>query len=118
MPACYHAKEVTVVQSTTSPSRVQFDSLRTQLVHQKELPFLEALSRPLVEAACRQCHHQWRQRIYTPWITLSIFLSQVLSDDHSCDDAVDRFQKYRYDQDLPPVATKTSSYCEARQRLP
>ena len=32
-------------------------------------------------------------RIYTPWITLSIFLSQVLSDDHSCDDAVHRVQK-------------------------
>ncbi len=43
---------------------------------------------------------------------------QVLSDDPSCDDAVDRFQKFRYDQELPPVTPKTSSSCEARQRLP
>jgi len=49
---------------------------------------------------------------------LSIFLSQVLSDDHSCDDAVDRFQKSRYDQGLPAVAPETASYCEARRRLP
>jgi len=64
------------------------------------------------------CGHLWRERIYTPWITLSLFLSQVLSDDHSCDDAVDRFQKARYDQGLPAVGTETGSYCEARRRLP
>ena len=63
-------------------------------------------------------NHRWRDRIYTPWITLGIFLSQVLSADHSCDDAVDRFQKCRNDQGLPKVATDTSSYCEARERLP
>ena len=33
-----------------------------------------------------------------PLDPLGIFLSQVLSDDHSCDDAVSRFQKFRYDQ--------------------
>jgi putative transposase len=36
----------------------------------------------------------------------------------SCDDAVERFQKFRYDQGLPAVASETTSYCEARQRLP
>jgi hypothetical protein len=76
------------------------------------------LSRPRVEQACRACHHRWRDRIYTPWITLSIFLSQILSDDHSCDDAVERFQKFRYDHGLPAVSPETTSYCEARQRLP
>jgi hypothetical protein len=103
----------------TAPStRHRFDSLRQQLSKQEGLPFLNLLSRPLVEAACRHCGHLWRKRIYTPWITLSIFLSQVLSDDHSCDDAVDRFQKLRYDQGLPAVGTETGSYCEARRRLP
>src|SRR4029077_1114118 len=66
----------------------------------------------------RAFHHQWRERVYTPWITLSLFLSQVLSEDHSCDEAVDRFQKVRYDQGLPPVSTETTSYCDARARLP
>ena len=33
-------------------------------------------------------------------------------------DALDRFQKYRKDCGLPPVANNTASYCEARQRLP
>ena len=107
-----------MVQSTSASPHHQFDDLRIQLGHQTGLPFLKLLSRPLVEEACRQCNHPWRERVYTPWITLGVFLSQVLSDDHSCDDAVDRFQKFRYDQGLPAVAPETSSYCEARQRLP
>jgi Transposase DDE domain len=107
-----------VVQSTSSLPRDQFVSQRNQLQRQEGLPFLAILSRPLVEAVCRRCSHQWRERIYTPWITLSLFLSQTLAADHSCEAAVDRFQKCRYDQALPPVTTFTTSYCEARQRLP
>jgi putative transposase len=107
-----------VVQSTKAPSRSRFDSVRNHLDQAQGLPFLKLLSRPLVEASCRHSNHTWRQRVYNPWITLSLFLSQVLSDDHSCDDAVDRFQKYRYDQGLPSVSPETTSYCEARQRLP
>jgi hypothetical protein len=107
-----------VVQSTATSPHAQLVSLRDQLGHQNGLPFLKLLSRAIVEQACRHGNHRWRERLYTPWITLSLFLSQVLSDDHSCDDAVDRFQKFRYDQGLPAVAPETSSYCEARQRLP
>jgi Transposase DDE domain len=107
-----------VVQSTNPPSRSPFDSARNQLHQDRGLPFLKLLSRSLVETSCRHCNHLWRERVYTPWITLSLFLSQILSDDHSCDDAVDRFQKYRYDQGLPSVSPETTSYCQARQRLP
>ncbi|MBV8382054.1 MAG: IS4 family transposase [Planctomycetaceae bacterium] len=107
-----------MAQATPTAPRLQFDALRNQLAKQERLPFLKILSRTLVEQVCRHCNHRWRERIYTPWITLGIFLSQILSDDHSCDDAVERFQKFRYDQGLPAVAPETSSYCEARQRLP
>jgi DDE family transposase len=107
-----------MAQATHPSSAQQFTPQRRRLVDQQGLPFLEVLSRPMVEQACRDCNHRWRDRTYTPWITLSIFLSQVLSDDHSCDDAVECFQKFRYDQGLPAVSTETSSYCEARQRLP
>jgi hypothetical protein len=107
-----------VAQSNASSSRDQFVSLRDQFAQQTGLPFLRVLSRAFVETACRHLSHRWRKRVYTPWITLSIFLSQILSDDHSCDDAVDRFQKFRYDQGFPAVAPDTTSYCEARQRLP
>ncbi len=90
-----------MAQSTASSPRDQFHDFRDQFVQQKGLPFLRVLSRAFVETACRHVNHRWRQRIYTPWITLSIFLSQVLSDDPSCDDAVDRFQKFPYDRNSP-----------------
>ena len=107
-----------MAQSICAASACQSDPLRDQLRRSPGLPFLDHLSRARVEAACRDRGHPWRERIYTPWITLGIFLSQVLSDDHSCDDAVDRFQKYRHDRGLPAVSPDTASYCEARRRLP
>ena len=107
-----------MAQSILTPPDRQFDTLRGQLGRQEGLPFLDHLSRARVEAACRDRNHSWRERIYTPWITLGVFLSQVLSDDHSCDDAVDRFQKYRYNRELAAVSPDTTSYCQARSRLP
>jgi len=106
-----------VDQSTSASTRDQIHSLRDRLVRKAGLPFLDILSQTLVEATCRRFNHRWRERVYTPWITLNLFLSQTLSDDHSCDEAVDRFQKFRYDRGQAPVAPETGSYCEARQRL-
>ncbi len=105
-------------QFTFDSSNGQAEAVRDQLARQTGLPFLELLSATEVESACRAWNHRWRNRIYTPWITLSMFLSQILSSDHSCGDALERFQKYRKDCGLPPVTDDTTSYCEARQRLP
>jgi hypothetical protein len=118
MLTSHHAKEVTMAQSTAPAPRDQFVSIRDPLARRGGLPFLAILSRSFVEAACRAFGHQWRERVSLPWITLSLFLSQVLSEDHSCDEAVDRLQKFRHDQGLPPVSPETTSYCEARDRLP
>jgi hypothetical protein len=107
-----------VAQSTSRSAGGQADAVRSQFAQQTGLPFLELLSATEVESACRACGHRWRKRIYTPWITLAMFLSQILSSDQSCGDALERFQKYRKDCGLPPVVDNTASYCEARQRLP
>jgi Transposase DDE domain len=111
-------KEIIMAQSTTAKQRDTFQSVRDRLRGQDGLPFLALLSRDTVAQTCHNNNHRWRERIYTPWITLGVFLSQILSDDQSCDDAVSRLQKYRYDRGLPAVGTDTTSYCEARQRLP
>ena len=107
-----------MVHSTAPSPRLTFDSARDRMAQDQRLPFLRLLSRAAVASACRRVAHPWRDRIYTPWITLGVFLSQVLSADQTCDDAVDRLQKFRHEQDLSKVATDTSSYCEARKRLP
>jgi len=107
-----------VVQSTSHTAGDQADAVRNQFAQQAGLPFLEVLSASEVESTCRSWGHRWRKRIFTPWITLGMFLSQILSSDQSCGDALERFQKYRADLELPPVADDTASYCEARERLP
>jgi hypothetical protein len=107
-----------VVHSTSRLAGDEASAVRNQFDDQSGLPFLEVLSASEVESACRAWNHRWRNRIYTPWITLGMFLSQILSADHSCGDALKRFQKYRKDRGLPPVANDTASYCEARERLP
>jgi putative transposase len=118
MLTSHRTKEVTMAHPTAPAPRAPFVSIRDQLARREGLPFLTLLSRSAVEAACRALGHQWRERVYLPWITLSLFLSQVLSADHSCDEAVDRLQKFRHDHGLPPVSPETTSYCEARLRLP
>jgi putative transposase len=107
-----------VAQSILPPAPGLFRTNRDRLQRAPGLPFLDHLAPELVEAACRGRGHRWRHRVYTPWVTLGLFLSQVLNADGSCDDAVDRFQKYRHRRGLPRVSTKTAGYCEARGRLP
>jgi len=59
-----------------------------------------------------------RDRIFTPIVTLSVFLSQLLSDDHTCLPAVARLSAWRTARGLPACSPDTGGYCKARQRLP
>ena len=70
--------------------RAQFDSLRRQFLQDGELPLTDVLSRETVTEALDTIEVAWNERIYTPLVTLWIFLGQVLSADHSCRDAVAR----------------------------
>ena len=77
-----------MAQSTSRSDCGQADTVRSQFAQQPGLPFLEVLSATEVETTCRAWNHNWRNRIYTPWITLAMFLSQILSSDQSCGDAL------------------------------
>jgi hypothetical protein len=59
-----------------------------------------------------------RDRIFTPTVTLATFLGQILSDDHSCQAALDRLIAWRAARGLSPCSPDTGGYCKARQRLP
>jgi hypothetical protein len=61
---------------------------------------------------------QSRQRLFPKIKVLSMFCTQVLSADRSCQRAVDGEAVRRLAQDLPPCSTDTGGYCKARQRLP
>jgi putative transposase len=82
------------------------------LVFQRFLPADEVL------AVCHQFGHCFRERIFTPVVTLWMFLGQTLSKDHSCRDAVHRLNAWRVARGKKKADSNTTAYCEARQRVP
>ena len=82
------------------------------------LPFHEILDAKAVEAALADEGVTFNERIYTPLVTTCVFLSQVLDPDHSCRAAVARLIVWMALDGRKPCAPETSSYCDARRRLP
>ena len=77
------------------------------------LPFHEILDTDMVKSAMTSEGVQFKDRIYTPFVTLCLFLSQVLDQDHSCRAAVMRLVLWMALNDRKPCSTETTSYCEA-----
>lgn len=96
----------------------KWDQIYRHLQRAEGLPFGELLRAEQVARALTTLGIEFRERIYEPIVTLWAFLSQVLSADHSCRDAVGRVLAWRVAQGKSPCSTETTSYCEARQRLP
>ena len=60
----------------------------------------------------------WQGWVYSPGVTVWVFLSQCLSPDHSCRDAVARLIAWRVASGLRPCSADTGAYCTARNDLP
>jgi Transposase DDE domain len=98
--------------------REQVRFLRRQFLQDGELPFKDALSESAVAQALKALDVVWLDRIYSPLVTLWVFLGQVLSQDHSCRAAVARLIAHRISQGQRPCSAETGAYCQARKRLP
>jgi hypothetical protein len=59
-----------------------------------------------------------RERLYPPTVALSMFVMQALSQDGSCQNAVNTWAAQRTAEGLSPRSIRTAGYCKARQRLP
>jgi hypothetical protein len=101
-------------QSTRRWITDKVEALRTA----PHLPFYDLLDPARVEHALEENQVSFRERVYTPLVTLWTFLSQILSPDHSCREAVARLIAFRVARGQKPCAPDTASYCKARQRLP
>jgi hypothetical protein len=99
------------------PLRPAF-AVRQELRLQHGLPFAEHLPPGRIHRTARRLGVCFRQRIYTPAVTLLTFLSQVLDHDHSCRQAVARLLAFRSGRGLRPCSPDTGAYCKARARLP
>src|SRR5262245_1053329 len=92
--------------------------VRVRFARDQGLPFADALSELRILDALQEHGVQYRDRLFSPVTTLWGFLSQVLSDDHSCRDAVARVLAHRAASGLGPCSPNAASYCDARSRLP
>src|ERR1700676_5529402 len=104
--------------ATPSGRSRQAARLRQQLHHTPELPFARLLDRDAIQQALRAEKVCFRDRLFAPFVTLWVFLSQVLDPDHSCRAAVARFLAWRTTQGLAPCSANPGAYCKARGRLP
>lgn len=98
--------------------RQQIRFLRRQFLQDGELPFSNVLSAEIVEQALTTLDVVWNDRIYTPLVTLWVFVGQALSQDHSCRAAVARLIAHRLSRGQDACSSKTGAYCQARRRLP
>jgi hypothetical protein len=96
--------------------RRQVDSLLHPFLQEGPLPFADVLTSESLSEALEQIKVSWKDRIYTPLVTLWVFLGQILSTDHSCRAAVARLIAHRVSQDLEPCSSETGAYCSASDR--
>ncbi len=66
------------------------------------------LSRERIERVCREAGYRWRQRVLDPFVTIHLFILQVLEGNTACSHL----------PHLSGVSFTSSAYCQARARLP
>ena len=91
--------------------------LRRQFLQDGDLPFANVLTEDVIAQALATLGG-WLDRIFSPLVTMWVFLGQVLSPDHSCRVAVARLIAHRVSRGQSPCSAQTGAYCQARKRLP
>jgi hypothetical protein len=83
-----------------------------------DLYFAGLLSEDRILNAFGKARSLWQGWIYTPAVTVWVFLSQCLSGDHSCREAVAGLIAWRLARGLQPCSSQTGAYCTARDDIP
>jgi hypothetical protein len=94
------------------------ETVRARFTSSQGLPFAEVLTEASILQVLDEHKVEYRDRVFGPITTIWGFLSQVLSDDHGCRDAVSRVIAHRAASGLEPCSPNAASYCNARARLP
>jgi hypothetical protein len=92
-------------------------AVRARFARNEGLPFADVLTEARIFDVLNEHGVEYRDRVFTPVTTIWSFLSQVLSDDHSCRDAVARVIAHQAASGASVCSPNTASYCNARGRL-
>ena len=76
--------------------------------------FFNLLTAPELLEVTESLLPEHRERLYPPTLALSMFMGQILSEDGSCQKAVDSWAAQRAAEGL---TVQSVNYCKARQRL-
>ena len=82
-------KEADMSHCTWNRVSWQINSIRNSLGQQQGLPFVDLLTPDMLREVAGQTAES-SEPIYTPLVTLWMFLGQVIDPDHSCRQAVAR----------------------------
>jgi hypothetical protein len=93
------------------------DAVRDRFARNEGLPFADILTEASIRDVLDEHGVVFRDRVFSPVTTIWGFLTQVLSEDHSCRDAVSRIIAHRAVSGDPGCSPNTASYCNARSRL-
>ena len=85
---------------------------------QGKLYFAGLLAEDHIHQAFGGARWVWQGWIYTPAVTVWVFLAQCLSPDHSCRDAVAQLLAWLVANGRQACSAVTGAYCSARDRLP
>jgi len=96
----------------------QLQSVAKLAGHADSTTFFNALTDQNMFDMLESLLPEYRERVYTPTDTLSMFLSQALNTDRSCQSVVDEWFMSRQSAGMKAISTSTGAYCRARQRLP
>jgi hypothetical protein len=84
---------------------------------QGKLYFAGLLAEHHIHEAFGRARWLWQGWIYTPAVTIWVFLAQCLSPDHSCRQAVAQLIAWLLASGRRPCSADTGAYCTARDRL-
>ena len=93
------------------------DAIRARFARNEGLPFADILAEANILDVLNEHGVVYRDRVFNPVTTVWGFLSQVLSEDHSCRDAVSRIIAHRAANGMAVCSPNTASYCNARSRV-
>lgn len=93
------------------------DAVRARFAHSDGLPFADIMTEAKILEVLNEHGVTYRDREFGPVTTIWGFLSQVLSDDHSCRDAVSRIIAHQAANGMPVCSPNTAGYGKARSRI-
>lgn len=99
-------------------SQQQVREIGRRVEQANSLDFFNLITGPALLERLESLLPQYRERTFSPTVTLAMFLGQVLRADSSCRNAVNEAIINQLLVGSQVVSANTGGYCQARERLP